>query len=29
PPLGDLPIGEALSLWKDKGYLDGFSGKRI
>jgi len=26
PPMGDLPIGEALSLWKDKAIWVGFPG---
>ena len=26
PPVGDLPIGEALSLWKDKAIWAGFAG---
>ncbi len=26
PPMGDLPIGEALSLWKDKAVWTGFPG---
>jgi len=26
PPMGDLPTGEALSLWKDKVVLTGFPG---
>ena len=26
PPMGDLPIGEALSLWKDKVVWTGFPG---
>ncbi|MCK4222621.1 MAG: hypothetical protein KAX25_07065 [Dehalococcoidia bacterium] len=26
PPMGDLPIGEALSLWKDKVIWMGFPG---
>jgi len=26
PPMGDLPIGEALSLWKDKAIWTGFPG---
>ncbi len=26
PPMGDLPVGEALSLWKDKAFYIGFPG---
>ena len=29
PPMGDLPIGEALSLWKDKVIWTGFRGRCV